>query len=130
VYLGLALRYRYKSTGTDSRLAPLLTLLDEDEVRHAIMLGRAMRFGAMLSIGGPEAAGELRYFPKKKVLELVLRPELRDLYGEVAQSRFEALAKALGVSASARIARPQSSKGSVTGGSVASRSGASGSGGS
>ena len=123
VYLGLALMNRYKNGGTDGRLTPLLTLLDWDEIRHAIMLGRAMRFGAMLSIGGPESAGELRFYPKKKVLELILRAELRDLYGEVAQQRFTALAKTLGVTPSVRIARAQSSKGSVTGGSSGEGSG-------
>jgi exopolyphosphatase / guanosine-5'-triphosphate,3'-diphosphate pyrophosphatase len=122
VYLGLALRNRYKNAGSDTRLTPLLTLLDEDEIRHAIMLGRAMRFGAMLSISGPEQAGELRFYPKKKVLELVMRPELRDLFGEVSQQRFHALAKTLGVEPSLRIARGHNSKGSVTGGSTSSGS--------
>ncbi len=121
VYLGLALMNRYKNGGTDSRLTPLLTLLDEAEIRHAIMLGRALRFGAMLSISGPEQAGELRYYPKKKVLELVLQPRLRDLFGEVAQHRFHALAKTLGVTPNIRIARAQSSNGSVTGGSASSK---------
>lgn len=126
VYLGLALMNRYKNAGTDSRLTPLLTLLDEDEIRHAIMLGRAMRFGAMFSIGGPEAAGELRFYPKKKVLELLLRPEMRDLFGEVAEQRFNGLAKTLGVTTIVRTARAQSSRGSVTGASSSDGSGAGG----
>ena len=126
VYLGLALMNRYKNAGTDSRLTPLLTLLDEDEIRHAIMLGRAMRFGAMFSIGGPEAAGELRFYPKKKVLELLLRPEMRDLFGEVAEQRFNGLAKTLGVTTIVRTARSQSSRGSVTGASSPDGSGAGG----
>ncbi len=105
VFLGLALMNRYKNGGTDSRLTPLLKLLDDADIRQAIMLGRAMRFGAMFSIGGPDAAGELRYFPKKKLLELVLKPEMRDLFGEVAQQRLASLAKTLGVSTNVRIAR-------------------------
>lgn len=105
VFLGLALMNRYKNGGTDSRLTPLLKLLDDADIHQAIMLGRAMRFGAMFSIGGPEAAGELRFFPKKKQLELVLKPEMRDLFGEVAQQRFTALAKTLGVTTNVRIAR-------------------------
>ncbi len=110
VYLGLALMNRYKSPGADSRLTPLLRILDDEEIRHATMIGRAMRFGAMFSLAGPEIAGELRYFPKKKVLELILQPERKDLFGEVAAQRFAALAKTLGVTSSLRVARHQSSK--------------------
>jgi len=129
VYLGLALFHRYKNSGTSTRLTPLLSLLGEEECQHAIMLGRAMRFGAMLSVGGPEGAGEMRFYPRKKLLELVLRPELRDLFGEVAQSRFQSLAKTLGVEPRLRIARPQSSNGSVIGGSARSGAGDPGEGG-
>lgn len=112
VYLGLALMNRYKSAGSDSRMTPVLKLLDEEEIRHAIMLGRAMRFGAMFSLGGPDAAGELKYYPRKGQMELILQPERRDLFGEVADARFAALAKTLGVTTTLRVAR-QSSKGSV-----------------
>jgi exopolyphosphatase / guanosine-5'-triphosphate,3'-diphosphate pyrophosphatase len=125
VYLGLALMNRYKTAGADNRLTPLLKLLTEDEIRHAIMLGRAMRFGAMFSVGGPELAGEMRFFPKKKVLELILQPERQALFGEVAQSRFTALAKTLGVDTHLRIGRVQSSKGTLTGPSPGSSSGSS-----
>lgn len=110
VYLGLALMNRYKSPGADSRLTPLLRLLDEEEIRHAIMIGRAMRFGAMFSLAGPDEAGELRYFPKKKVLELILQPERKDLFGEVAASRFAALAKTLGVTTIQRVGRHHNSR--------------------
>src|SRR5690554_3991744 len=110
VFLGIALMNRYKNNGADSRMTPLLKLLGEEEIRQAITLGRAMRFGAMFSIGGPDAAGELRYFPKKKLLELVLQPATRDLFGEAAQQRFAALAKILGVSTNVRIARKTPAK--------------------
>lgn len=105
VYLGLALMNRYKSGGINGRMTPLMKLLSEEEIRHAVMLGRAMRFGAMFSVAGPEAAGELRFFPKKRVLELVLEPAMQSLFSEVAQSRFAALAKTLGVDTKVRVAR-------------------------
>ena len=76
----------------------------------------------MLSVNGPDAAGQLRYFPKKKVLELVLHPDRKDLFSEVAEQRFQALAKTLGVSTSLRVGRVQSSRGSVTGDSESSDS--------
>lgn len=105
VYLGLSLMNRYKSAGTDGRLTPLLKLLSDEEIRNAIMLGRAMRFGAMFAVGGPDQAGQLRYFPKRRIIELILRPESQALFGEVAQSRFNALAKTLGVEPVVRVAR-------------------------
>lgn len=110
VYLGLALMNRYKTAGADSRLTPVLKLLDEEEIRHAIMLGRAMRFGAMFSLGAPDSAGELRFYPRKKLLELVLKSDRRALFGEVAEQRFQALAKTLGVTTNLRVSRGQSSK--------------------
>lgn len=112
VYLGLVLTNRYKSSGADNRLTPLLKILSEEEIKQAIMLGRALRFGAMFSMGGPEIAGELRFYPKKKLIELVLQPERRALFGEVAESRFAALAKTLGVTTLVRVARAHNSKGS------------------
>ena len=115
VYLGLALMNRYKSNGADSRLTPVLKLLSDEEISHAIMLGRAMRFGAMFSLAGPDVAGELRYYPKKKVLELILQPERKDLFGEVTEQRFEALAKTLGVTTKLRVARIHNAKGPETG---------------
>lgn len=116
VYLGLALMNRYKTAGADSRLTPVLRLLTDEEIRHAIMLGRAMRFGAMFTLGGPNEAAELRYFPKKQVLELILQPDRVPLFGEVAVQRFQALAKTIGVTTSLRVAR-HNSRGSVTGAS-------------
>ncbi|MFN4171853.1 MAG: Ppx/GppA family phosphatase [Pseudorhodobacter sp.] len=96
VFLGLALLHRYKNSRSGSRLEPLFQLLEEDEIRLAEVLGKAMRFGAMFSAKGPESAGRLRWYPKKKVLELTLTPLGEGLYGEVTQLRFRGLASALG----------------------------------
>lgn len=100
IFLGLSLMYRYKNSVKGLRLAPMTDLLDMREIADARVLGRALRFGAMFSMSGPETAGRLKLFPKKKILELALRPEMQDLFGEVAAARFEALAKALGVAGS------------------------------
>ena len=98
VFLGMSLMYRYRNTArAGQRMAALFGLLDENEHREAEILGKAMRFGAMLSIAGPETAGRLHYFPKKRELELVLDPARAGLYGEVVQARFAALAQSLGV---------------------------------
>ncbi|MFC7705318.1 Ppx/GppA family phosphatase [Plastorhodobacter daqingensis] len=105
VFLGLALLHRYKNSRAGSRLEPLFKLLPESDIQDAEVLGKAMRFGAMFAIEQPQEAGALRFYPKKKVLELVLAPRSAALFGEVAQARFTALAQALGVETQVRQAR-------------------------
>lgn len=95
VFLGLALLHRYKNSRAGSRMERLFTLLSEDELQEAEVLGKALRFGAMFSVGDPARAGRLLWQAKKKVLELHLTKDGRGLFGEVAQARFAALALAL-----------------------------------
>ncbi len=95
VFLGLALLHRYKNSRAGSRLEPLFRLLTEDQIRDAEILGKAMRFGAMFSIENPEMAGRLHWNQKKQVLELRLTERGDGLFGEVAASRFNALALAM-----------------------------------
>jgi len=105
VFLGLALLHRYKNGRAGSRFAPLFELLSEREIRDAEVLGKAMRFGAMFSIEAPNEMGSLRFYPKKKRLELVLQRKAVPLFGEVAEARFSSLAQALGAETSVRTAR-------------------------
>lgn len=65
------------------------------EEQQAEILGKAMRFGAMLWLSEGNDPGELRWFPKKKVLELRLSSHSAPLFGEVVQSRFQSLAASL-----------------------------------
>jgi exopolyphosphatase / guanosine-5'-triphosphate,3'-diphosphate pyrophosphatase len=95
VFLGLALLHRYKNSRSGSRMEPLFHLLDEDQMRDAEVLGKAMRFGAMFSTADPAEAGELRWRPRKRELELVLTTLGDGLFGEVAQARFQSLVLAL-----------------------------------
>ena len=95
VFLGLALLHRYKNSRAGSRMEALFRLLSDDELRLAEVLGKAMRFGAMFAVGNPADAGRLVWLPKKKVLGLELTEDGAGLFGEVAQSRFAALAVAL-----------------------------------
>ncbi|MDO5622341.1 MAG: Ppx/GppA family phosphatase [Paracoccus sp. (in: a-proteobacteria)] len=97
IFLGVALLHRYRNSRTDSPMAPLFALLSEAELQEAEVLGKAMRFGAMFSIKDPSEAGELKYAPKKKTLELVLTKTGRALSGEVTEARFQSLCKAMGV---------------------------------
>jgi exopolyphosphatase / guanosine-5'-triphosphate,3'-diphosphate pyrophosphatase len=76
-------------------MEPLFRLLSETDVQEAEALGKAMRFGAMFSIGDPSQAGELRWNLKKRQLTLALSEDGVGLFGEVAQARFSALALAM-----------------------------------
>lgn len=96
IFLGLALLHRYKNNRAESQMAPLFALLDDDEIRAAEILGKAMRFGAMFAIDDPSDAASLRLTPAG-TLELRLTSTGRHLMGEVAQSRFLSLCKSIGV---------------------------------
>ena len=95
VFLGLALLHRYSNRREGTRFEPLYKLLDEKSQRQAEILGKAMRFGAMLWPMKNEQMAALQWFPKKKLLQLTLPENVRPLYGEVAEARFLSLANAL-----------------------------------
>jgi len=95
VFLGLALLHRYKSSREGTRFEPLVELLSERDALDAQVLGKAMRFGAMLTMDDINQLANLRYFPKKKQLELRLNEKARGLFGEVAEARFMSLASSL-----------------------------------
>lgn len=105
VFLGVTLLHRYKNVRAGSRFEPLFSLLSEEELREAEILGKAMRFGAMLSVQTPELMGHLDWFPKKRILEMHLAPGAEGLFGEVTEARFNALALAL--DAQTRVIRPR-----------------------
>lgn len=95
VFLGLALLHRYKNSRSGSRMESLFKLLSEEELQDAEVLGKAMRFGAMFSVGDPRRAGRLVWQPATRLLELQLTEEGRGLFGEVAEARFLSLAQSL-----------------------------------
>jgi len=95
VFLGLALLHRYKNNRQGTPFEPMVELLTEREALEAEVLGKAMRFGAMLTVDALEEMAELRYFPKKKNLELRLSDRGRGLFGEVAEARLMSLAQSL-----------------------------------
>ena len=95
IWLGLALLHRYKNTRDGSRFAELFELLEDREIQSAEITGKAMRFGAMFSVESPQSVARLKWQAKKKVLTLSLTDRGKDLFGEVAQSRFGALANAM-----------------------------------
>lgn len=96
VFLGLALLHRYKNSREGTRFEPLFNLLGEKDIAQAEVLGKALRFASMLAADDARLIGQLRWFPKKKRLEIWLPARSFGLFGEVAESRFRALAAALG----------------------------------
>lgn len=107
VFLGLALLHRYKGSRAGTPFEPMVELLTEKDAMDAEVLGKAMRFGAMLSVGAPDKIAKLRLYPKKKQLELRLSEKARGLFGEVAEARFRALADALAADAKVLKLRKQ-----------------------
>ncbi|MCG6903993.1 MAG: exopolyphosphatase, partial [Rhodobacter sp.] len=96
IFLGLALLHRYKNSRSGTRFEPLFDLLSEKDIAMAEVLGKGLRFSSMLAADDADLIGELRWFPKKKKLELRLPKRAMGLFGEVAEARFQALAEALG----------------------------------
>ncbi|MBJ3762290.1 Ppx/GppA family phosphatase [Maribius pontilimi] len=107
VFLGLSLMHRYKNSRTGTRFEELIGILDAGQIAQAEVLGRAMRFGAMFSAETPNDLGKLDWFPKKKHLELRLTDTAQDLFGEVAQARFDSLVSALGATSEIKRLRPK-----------------------
>ena len=105
VFLGLALLHRYKNSREGSRIEELIPMLPEAEQKRAEVVGKAMRFGAMLWADGKDTGAELTWAPKKKVLGLKLSKAAEPLFGEVVQSRFQSLAQALGATTEIKIKR-------------------------
>ncbi|PCJ09410.1 MAG: exopolyphosphatase [Rhodobacteraceae bacterium] len=95
VFLGLALLHRYRNKREGTRFEDLYDLLDEKGKKEAEILGKAMRFGAMLMVSQDGDIGTLKWQPRKKQLRLILPKSVEPLYGEVAESRLASLAQVL-----------------------------------
>ncbi len=95
VFIGLALQHRYRNKREGTRFADLYELLDERDQKQAEILGKAMRFGAMLWMQSDAPMGTLRFYPKKHELELRLPKSAKPLFNEVAEARLNSLAGAL-----------------------------------
>ncbi|NNK15980.1 MAG: exopolyphosphatase, partial [Sulfitobacter sp.] len=96
VFLGLALLHRYSNKRENRRFEDLYDMIDEKARAEAEVLGKAMRFGAMLWMTPDEDRGELRWFSKKRILQLRLTQDMLPLFGEVAEARLNSLAASLG----------------------------------
>lgn len=105
VMLGRALLTRYSNKNAGTHLDPLFGLLDPAQAHEADVLGKAMRFGAMLWLAGDKPPGEMKWKAKSKELKLILEPAARPLFGEVAEARLAALADVLGATVKVSFGR-------------------------
>ncbi|OAN77734.1 exopolyphosphatase [Sulfitobacter sp. EhC04] len=105
VFLGLALLHRYSNKRENTRFEDLYEMIDERARKEAEILGKAMRFGAMLWMNKDEDRGELRWFPKKKLLQLWITEDMMPLFGEVAEARLNSLAGSLQASVELKTVR-------------------------
>ncbi|MFZ5962762.1 Ppx/GppA family phosphatase [Thalassococcus sp. BH17M4-6] len=104
IFLGLALLHRYRNRREGTRFEDLYDLIDEQEQLRAEVLGKALRFGAMLWMSDTWQDGAaLEWQPKKRLLRLKLREEIHPLFGEVAQARFQSLANSLDATTEVKI---------------------------
>ncbi|MFK7837939.1 MAG: Ppx/GppA family phosphatase [Sulfitobacter sp.] len=110
LFLGLALLHRYSNKRENTRFEDLYGMIDDKTQAEAEILGKAMRFGAMLWMSKDEERGELRWFSKKKQLELRLTPDMMPLFGEVAEARLNSLASSLGAVVEVKTVKARKSK--------------------
>ncbi|UZD92496.1 Ppx/GppA family phosphatase [Cognatishimia activa] len=96
VFLGLALLHRYRNKREGTRFEDMFALLSEEELQDAEILGKALRFGAMLWMKKDAEMGQFTYNPEANTLEFSLPQSSASLFGEVASARLSSLATTMG----------------------------------
>ena len=96
VFIGLSLLHRYRNRREGSRFEDLFALLSGQHQREAEIIGKAMRFGAMLWLGeGHSDEMRLDWDADTRHLTLHLAQHAVPLFGEVTDARFRSLGEAL-----------------------------------
>ena len=103
IFLGLALLHRYRNKREGTAFEYLYDLLDSKGQKEAEILGKAMRFGAMLMVSEDGDIGKLKWHPRKRHLSLELPRASEDLFGEVAEARLYSLSNTLDADVSVKI---------------------------
>ena len=98
VFVGLSLMHRYRNQRKGHKFENLFSLLSQEQIRMAEILGKAMRLGAMMWVNKKETNAKLFWAPDAKALQLVLEGDAVSLYGEVAEARLKSLACAMNAS--------------------------------
>ena len=95
IFLALALMSRYKKMEVSKTLEGPLRILGESRAEEAIILGRAMRLGAMVSGTSSVNLKKCTLFKKHEVLYLNLKKSGKDLAAGIVERRLKALADGL-----------------------------------
>ncbi len=95
IYLGLALLHRYSNRRSGTKLEDLAELIDSKAEREAEILGKAMRFGAMMWMRPEDEIGQFSLQTRPRKLTLTLSRIGAPLYGEVAEARLKSLASTM-----------------------------------
>lgn len=90
LFLGLAILSRYKNAGLE---APVMELLSEEDIRNAVILGKAMRLGAMISGAQAGLSDEASLAISEGKLVLKLTGDGCELNGEIVEKRLASLAR-------------------------------------
>jgi exopolyphosphatase/guanosine-5'-triphosphate,3'-diphosphate pyrophosphatase len=98
-FLGLALLNRYKANASGDEVGPYAPLITAERVNEAVVLGRAMRLGAMLSGSAMGVLEHARLAIEGRRLILALAGPAQDFAGEAVERRLAALASRLGLEA-------------------------------
>tara|TARA_Y200000002_G_scaffold134133_1_gene110614 strand:- start:129 stop:1634 length:1506 start_codon:yes stop_codon:yes gene_type:complete len=103
IFLALALMSRYKKICPSKNLEVPLQILGESRAEEAIILGRAMRLGAMVSGTSVVNLKKCKLYRKNKILYLNLKKSGRDLAAGLVERRLKALADGMNLKYSVLI---------------------------
>lgn len=95
VYLGIALLNRYKGSAAEEEIGRYAELIPKDLAADAVVLGRAMRLGAMISGAAVGVLEHASLAVEGRKLRLALRGEAKDFAGEAVDRRLAGLASRL-----------------------------------
>ena len=94
LFLGLALAYRYKGADEISEMAAFKILREKDKEK-AVILGKAMRLGSILSGSAPGGLKKTKISVNGEILILAIDELERALAGGVVKKRLKSLADSL-----------------------------------
>jgi len=103
LFLGMAILSRYKNAGHSALEIPVEELLSEARIREAVMLGKAMRLGAMISGAQTGLLDHTALAVEDGTLVLTLDGAAAHLNGEVVEKRLSSLARMMGVEPELRL---------------------------